>query len=54
MDKTSVYRDMWLNPIKYARPGVVGYATEEYGSPVNRNQLNHRYGNRYEKEQKNG
>jgi hypothetical protein len=48
----AILRAMWGNPIKYTQPYVVAYATKEYGSPVNRNQLNHRYGNRYEKEQK--
>jgi hypothetical protein len=43
-------REMWANPIRYTQPYVVTYASKEYGSPVSRNQLNHKYGNRFEKE----
>lgn len=40
-------RMMWGNPIMYTQAYVIKYATEKHGSPVTRNQLNHRYGNRY-------
>lgn len=40
-------RRMWGDPILYTPKYVVKYATKEHGKPVTRNQLNHRYGNRY-------
>jgi len=43
-------RRMWGDPIGYTPKYVVKYATEKYKKSVTRNQLNHRYGNRYSKE----
>lgn len=51
-DLDDTLRAMWKDPIRYTAAYVVKYASEKYGKPVTRNQLNHRYGNRYEKEPK--
>ena len=53
-DLDATLRDMWGNPIKYTQSYVIRYATEKHGKAVTRNQLNHRYGNRYPKERDDG
>jgi len=53
-DLDATLREMWGNPIRYTQKYVLSYASEKMGKAITRNQMNHRYGNRYPKEGQEG